>query len=175
MVTKGGEKPKIRSRGRKPRVKRPVEKNVPTNYDSIWEYTLHSGLLKQWDHHSEKIPYVVNHTYHPDFVRKIGKIKYYIEAKGRFWDYQEYSKYLWINKMLPPNTKLVFLFANAAAPMPQSKRRKDGTKRSHAEWATANGFLWYSEESIPDEWVDMKYRESEEFKEEFYNIDKEME
>ena len=42
--------------------------------------------------------------------------------------------------------------------MPQAKRRKDGTKRSHGEWASAKGFTWYSEDSLPDGWVDMKYR-----------------
>jgi hypothetical protein len=100
----------------------------------------------------------------------MGKKTYLIEAKGRFWDYAEYSKYIWIKKMLPPNVELVFLFANPAAPMPQAKRRKDGTKRSHGEWAGANGFKWFSEESIPDGWIDKKYRESEQFKKEHNNL-----
>ena len=43
--------------------------------------------------------------------------------------------------------------------MPQAKRRKDGTKRSHGEWATANGFTWYSRESIPDSWINADKRE----------------
>ena len=47
---------------------------------------------------------------------------------------------------------------------PGAKRRKDGTKRSHAEWATANGFRWFSEDTIPDSWIDKKARESEEYK-----------
>tara|TARA_R100001460_G_scaffold44048_2_gene80581 strand:+ start:13564 stop:14076 length:513 start_codon:yes stop_codon:yes gene_type:complete len=168
-------KPRIRKGYRKNRVKRPVEKDVPTSYDSIWEYNLHNGLLKKWKHHGKKVPYVVNHTYHPDFSKKIGNKTYLIEAKGRFWDYAEFSKYLWIKKALPKNVELVFLFANPAAPMPQAKRRKDGTKRSHAEWAGANGFKWFSEESIPDDWIDKKYRESEQFKEEYFDIDKEQE
>lgn len=169
------KKAKVRKGYRKRRVQRPVEKNVPTNYDSIWEYNLHHGLLKNWKHHDRKIPYVVNHVYHPDFSKKIGRKTYLIEAKGRFWDYSEYSKYIWIKKMLPPNVELVFLFADPNAPMPQAKRRKDGTKRSHGEWAGANGFKWYSEESIPDDWIDKEYRESERFKEEYFDIDKEQE
>ena len=36
--------------------------------------------------------------------------------------------------------------------MPQAKKRKDGTKRSHKEWAEANDFRWFSEETIPNEW-----------------------
>ena len=38
--------------------------------------------------------------------------------------------------------------------MPQAKRRKDGTKRSHAEWAEANKFRWFSRFSLPKEWID---------------------
>ena len=32
------------------------------------------------------------------------------------------------------------------------KRRKNGTKRSHAEWAETNNFTWYSEDTLPDSW-----------------------
>ena len=58
--------------------------------------------------------------------------------------------------------ELVFLFAEPNAPMPQAKRRKDGTKRSHGEWAWANEFRWFSEESLPSNWIDETYRQSEE-------------
>ena len=53
---------------------------------------------------------------------------------------------------LPKNTELVFLFANPNAPMPQAKRRKDGTKRSHGEWASKNNFKWYTSDTLPEEW-----------------------
>ena len=36
--------------------------------------------------------------------------------------------------------------------MPQAKKRKDGTKRSHAEWAETNGFRWFTEQTLPKEW-----------------------
>ena len=39
--------------------------------------------------------------------------------------------------------------------MPQAKRRKDGTKRTHSEWAESKGFRWYSSRSIPKEWIDV--------------------
>jgi len=77
---------------RKPRKIRPREKNIPKGYDSKWEYELHAGILHNWSHHTNKVPYVVEHTYEPDFERD----KILIEAKGRFWDHAEYSKYLWI-------------------------------------------------------------------------------
>ena len=84
-----------------------------------------------------------------------------LEAKGRFWDYAEYSKYIWIKKHLPEGYELVFLFANPSAPMPGAKRRKDGTKRSHAEWASGNKFRWFSEDSIPDDWIDADARKED--------------
>ena len=145
---------------RKPRVKRPVEKDLVKGYDSNWEYELHSGILDGWSFHTDKVPYTVSHNYHPDFLRVIEGKKILLEAKGRFWDYAEFSKYIWISKTLPEDTELVFLFANPSAPMPQAKRRKDGTKRSHGEWASANNFRWFSEDSIPDSWINSKKRES---------------
>ena len=151
---------KIKKGYRKARVKRPVEKNVIKGYDSNWEYELHSGILDGWSFHTDKVPYTVEHNYHPDFIRKVEGKKILLEAKGRFWDYAEFSKYIWISKTLPEDTELVFLFANPSAPMPQAKRRKDGTKRSHGEWASANDFRWFSEDSIPDSWINPKKRES---------------
>ena len=145
---------------RKARVKRPVEKDLVKGYDSNWEYELHSGILDGWSFHTDKVPYTVEHNYHPDFIREVEGKKILLEAKGRFWDYAEFSKYIWISKTLPEDTELVFLFANPSAPMPQAKRRKDGTKRSHGEWASANNFRWFSEDSIPDSWINPKKRES---------------
>lgn len=145
---------------RKPRVKRPTEKDVPKGYDSNWECELHQGILEDWSFHVDTVSYVIEHTYEPDFIRDIDGKKILLEAKGRFWDFAEYSKYIWVSKVLPSDTELVFLFANPNAPMPAAKRRKDGTKRSHGEWATANNFRWYSEDSIPDDWINPKKRET---------------
>jgi len=153
--------PKIRKGVRKPRVKRPVSKDLVQGYDSHWEYELHSGLLKDWNFHSEKVNYVVEHTYHPDFIKNLEGKTILLEAKGRFWDAAEYSKYVWISKALPNNYELVFLFSDPSAPMPQAKRRTDGTKRTHGEWADSKGFRWYSEASIPDEWVDKTCKDEE--------------
>ena len=46
-----------------------------------------------------------------------------IEAKGRFWDHAEYSKYVWIRKSLPEKMELVFVFQKPYAPMPAAKKR----------------------------------------------------
>ncbi len=136
---------------RKPRKIRPTEKDVPKGYDSKWEYNLHNSVLKNWKHHTDKINYTVEHTYEPDFTKTINNIEYLLEAKGRFWDYNEYNKYVWIRKTLKPNQELIFLFSSPTSPMPQAKRRKDGTKRSHAEWAEKNNFKWYSEHNLPED------------------------
>ena len=155
-------KKKAVSGKRKPRVPRPRKIVAPNNhkYDSIWEAVLHESILKDWYHHGDKISYVIEHTYEPDFVRKIGRKTILLESKGRFWDFQEYNKYIWVKKHLPKNMELVFLFANPSAPMPGAKRRKDGTKRSHGEWASANNFRWFSEDSIPDGWININKRET---------------
>ena len=86
---------------RKPRVKRPVEKDKPKGYDSKWEYNLHKNLISSWDLHSQKLSYIIKHTYNPDFIKTIDGITILLEAKGRFWDYQEYNKYIWIRESLP--------------------------------------------------------------------------
>ena len=149
---------KIRSGVRKRRVKRPTEKNVVKGYDSNWEYELHTGILKDWDIHTDTVDYIVEHTYHPDFIKKIKGTTIFLEAKGRFWDHAEHNKYVWVKKALPKKIELVFLFADPAAPMPGATRRKDGTKRSHAEWAERHGFRWYSVYNIPKDWIDSSTR-----------------
>lgn len=161
-------KPPVRKGFRKPRVKRPVEKNVVKGYDSNWEYELHTGILNEWNFHTDQIEYVIEHKYNPDFIKDIDGKRILLEAKGRFWDSAEYSKYVWVAKHLDDNTELVFLFADPSAPMPQAKRRADGTRRTHGEWASSKGFRWFSEETIPDNWIDPTKREEtiENFKEE---------
>ena len=88
-------KKKTVSGKRKPRVPRPRKIVAPNNhkYDSIWEAVLHESILKDWYHHGDKISYVIEHTYEPDFVREIGRKTILLESKGRFWDFQESVSY----------------------------------------------------------------------------------
>ena len=137
---------------RKPRKIRPREKNVPKGYDSLWEYSLHQTLLKNWKMRGDPINYIIKKTYEVDFINTIENKTILLEAKGRFWDHAEYSKYIWIREALPSTMELVFLFQKPYAPMPQAKKRKDGTKRTHAEWAETNNFKWYGEQTLPKEW-----------------------
>ena len=118
------------------------------------ECKLHTNQLKSWSHHGDTVAYIVEHTYEPDFRKTFNKVEYLIEAKGRFWDYAEYSKYIWVRKSLKEHQELVFIFAKPLAPMPAAKKRKDGSKRTHAEWAEKNNFKWYSEFDLPKQWIE---------------------
>jgi hypothetical protein len=130
-------------------------KSLPKGYDSQLEYNLHQTVLKDATHHVDKgdrLPYAVEHTYEPDFLFQLNGKLWVVEVKGRFRDSTEAAKYIWVRKMLEhwpyylksgcSEIELILLFENAATPMPFSKRRKDGTKLSHGEWATKNGFRW---------------------------------
>lgn len=144
---------------RKPRKIRRKETGVPKGYDSYFEYRLDKEVLSDlWDYvptpDPDPIPYTVEHTYHTDFIHhdKENDKVIYLEAKGRFWDYAEYNKYVWVKEALSENEELVFLFAEPHAAMPGVKKRKDGTKFSHKEWAEKHGFRWYDEFNLPEEW-----------------------
>jgi hypothetical protein len=113
--------------------------------DSKWEEKLRTGVLKEQIYHPARVPYTVEHTYEPDW--RVGNIL--IEAKGRFRESSEAAKYKWIRKALV-DEELVFLFMKPNTPMPHAKKRKDGTKQTHAEWAERNGFRWFTEETIRD-------------------------
>lgn len=119
--------------------------------DSKWEEKLRVGVFKDYEYHPNKLHYTkpaTNHTYQPDWKLTAGRRTIYIEAKGRFRDRAEYTKYLHIRDTLGPREELVFLFMKPNNPMPFSKARKDGTKRSHADWAEDVRFRWYDEKSI---------------------------
>ncbi len=96
-----------------------------TKYDSHFERTLHEGALKGCKFHPPMIKYIIHKRYEPDFI--YGKVL--IEAKGRFRDRQESSKYLWLREALTDGYKLVFVFMNHKASMPGARRRKNGTRQ----------------------------------------------
>lgn len=119
-----------------------------TGYDSKLEQRLHEGPLKQAGHHEGKVPYVWEHTYEPDFVVLVGGSTILVECKGYFMDREDATKYLWVRKALPDTSRLVFVFENPDKAIHFQSKRQDGTKMTHAEWATKNGFEWYDESTI---------------------------
>ncbi len=116
-----------------------------TKADSKWEQKLRDTIFKELDWQGEKVEYVIQHKYTPDFVK--GDIL--IETKGRFRESAEARKYKHIREALEGTGKeLVFVFYKPDTPMPHAKKRKDGTKQTHAEWAERNGFKWFTEHNI---------------------------
>lgn len=113
-----------------------------TGYDSYFEKNIHEQHLQNSRFHDKKdhVPYVVEHHYEPDFVLERDGKTFYIETKGRFRDSAEARKYTFIRKVLPSTSELVFIWEKARTAFPFAKKRKDGTKMTHIEWAEKNGF-----------------------------------
>jgi hypothetical protein len=83
-VSKISTKKRAASGRRKPKGPRPKKytKADGSKYDSVWESVLHESILKDWYHHADKIHYVIEHTYEPDFVREIGNKTILLESNG---------------------------------------------------------------------------------------------
>ncbi len=122
---------------------------VPKPYRSWLEYNLHTGKLKHLEFEKYTATYDViikGRKYTPDFVCG----SRLIEAKGRFRDKAEADKYIHIRNS---GYNVCFIFQNPKTPLPWAKRRKkDGTKMSHQEWAVKNNFecfnLWNREMTV---------------------------
>lgn len=120
-----------------------------TIYDSMLEKRLHEGPFKKLEFHvnSNKIDYVIEHKYEPDFVYKApdGTV-IYIECKGYFQDSAEAQKYKWVKKSLKDNEILVFVFEKPDKEIHYQRKRTDGTKMTHREWCEKEGFICVSEQ-----------------------------
>ena len=127
---------------------RPRDKTLKgTGYDSKLEQRVHEGPLKTAEHHSQKVEYVWEHRYEPDFILP-GERTTLVECKGYFMDRDDATKYLWVRKALPSTTELVFCFETPHKPIHFQAKRSDGTKMTHAQWAEKNGFRWFDETNI---------------------------
>lgn len=102
-------------------------------YDSKMEADLHEGALKDCLFHSveHKVPYVIQHTYEPDYVYEHEGKTYIIESKGWFRP-GDIQKYKAIIGQLPENYEMVFVLYHRDKPMSKVVR-KDGTKRTMEE------------------------------------------
>ena len=129
------------------RKKRKTKANLPSGIDSKLELEL-SKVMTNCEWKPESLNYIIEKTYHPDARYK----KTLIEVKGRFRTTDEAKKYIWIRDHLEEGYELVFVFSNPYTAMPRARSRKDGTKRSHADWADKHGFTWYDKHNIPKEW-----------------------
>ncbi|MFW3388706.1 UNVERIFIED_CONTAM: hypothetical protein RF648_22250, partial [Kocuria sp. CPCC 205274] len=121
-----------------------------TPYDSLLERDLHAGILScaRFHNKEDRVSYSVPHTYEPDFVLDKEGRTYLVEVKGRFRDNTEASKYVHIRSYLPETHELVFLWDRSNVTFPFAKKRKDGTKATHEEWATKHKFRHWNRDTF---------------------------
>lgn len=117
-------------------------------FDSKFEQELHEGVLKNWEFHTKKVKYNIEHIYTPDFSLQVGKNLILLEAKAIFRDSSEAAKYTWIRDSLPSNCELIFLFQHPDKELWFRQKRKDGTRMSNREWAEKNGFRWFTTKTL---------------------------
>jgi hypothetical protein len=96
----------------------------------------------KWSYETVKVPYLLEGTYNPDFVLDNGS-GIIIEAKGLL-DRDSKRKMVAVKKQ-HPELDIRFVFMQADKKIP-------GSKQTHGQWATKNGYLW-AEGSIPQEWL----------------------
>ena len=125
------------------------KKKVPKPYKSWLEFNLHNNILSHLDYEGKTVLYDIvlkNRKYTPDFSN--GDIC--LEAKGCFRDTHEAQKYVHLQRC---GYDIRFIFQNPNRNLPWARKRKDGSRLTHAEWAEKNGFLWCGMNSIPKEWI----------------------
>ena len=113
------------------------------------------ALLKSegvtFTYETDKIPYVTQHNYIPDFVAtKRDGSKMYIETKGQVGGKigKEMRAKMKAVKKQHPELDIRFVFYNAHAPITKARNGK-----TVAQWAESLGFKWAHKE-IPYEWID---------------------
>ena len=113
-------------------------------YKSGFERTVAANLSSRgvkYLYESIQLPYVLERTYNPDF--ELPDHNLIIEVKGLL-DRESKAKMAAVKKQ-HPNIDIRFVFMKADKKIP-------GTRQTHGEWATRNGFIW-SEGSVPEEWL----------------------
>ena len=123
---------------------------VPKPYRSWLEHGLGTGILKDMDYEPFTLPYQITTTYKPDFVNVSKRIIF--ECKGRFGDSAEAAKYVHFRRC-NPDWEIIFIFERPECPMPHTRKRKDGSRYRHRDWAEKNKFQWCSPTTIKDEWL----------------------
>ncbi len=107
-----------------------------------WVADLLSNLGVSYEYESTKIPYIIQHTYTPDFVLPNG---IWLETKG-YWDAKDRKKVLEVVKQNP----LVDLRMVFQAPYNTISKK---SKTTYAQWCERHGIKWSSYATIPIEWL----------------------
>lgn len=120
-------------------------------YRSKLEKVLGEGVLKKMAYEPFTLSYTQMKEYLPDFVNEEKKILF--EVKGYFRTSAEAKKYVDV-KTSNPEWEIIFIFSDPDKPLPWSKKRKgDGKRMTHKEWAMKNGFKCCSQWTIQKGWL----------------------
>ena len=100
------------------------------------------ALKISYEYESTKVPYTIQHHYHPDFVLPN---HVYLETKG-YWDAADRRKVLAV-KRDNPELDLRMVFQS-----PYNKITKH-SKTTYAKWCEKHDIPWTSYHNIPLDWL----------------------
>jgi len=116
-----------------PKFRSKLEENVAS---------LLEGLGISYEYESEKLSYVIEHNYTPDF--KLPNYRY-LEVKG-YWDAEDRRKILAVKRDNPDiDLRMVF-----QSPYNTISKR---SKTTYAKWCEKHDILWTSYHDIPLDWL----------------------
>jgi len=99
-------------------------------------------LSVEFKYEAVKVPYVIQHSYTPDFCLPNG---IWLETKG-YWDSKDRKKILEVIKQNPDiDLRMVF-----QAPFNTISKK---SKTTYAQWCDKHGIKWTSWSSIPLKWL----------------------
>ena len=95
-----------------------------------------------YEYESTTVPYVIQHTYTPDFLLPNGV---FLECKG-YWDPEDRRKIKAVKTQSPElDIRMVF-----QAPFNKISKK---SKTTYAKWCERHNILWCSYATIPLEWL----------------------
>ncbi len=101
-----------------------------------------TGLGVTYEYESTKVPYTIQHNYHPDFILPNNV---YLETKG-YWDPKDRRKVLAVKRDNPKlDLRMVFQ-------APYNKISKS-SKTTYAQWCERHDIPWTSFHNIPLDWL----------------------
>ena len=101
-----------------------------------------TNLGISYEYESTKVPYTIQHNYHPDFVLPN---HVYLETKG-YWDPADRRKVLAVKRDNPDiDLRMVF-----QAPFNKISKK---SKTTYAQWCESDDLAWSCFHNIPLEWL----------------------
>ena len=96
----------------------------------------------KYEYESTKVPYVIQHSYTPDFILPNG---IWLECKG-YWDSADRKK---VKSVIEQNPDIDLRMVFQAPYNTISKK----SKTTYAKWCERHGIQWTSFATIPLEWL----------------------